>query len=313
MQVYSASLGSARNTAQAAAEKLQCLPGSPESATEDDAQARRAATGSEVGRGSKSCCETQTGLQEAAAGGRALLEDESRSVSDIVFSSDGEDDETQGTSCAAGQSTAGDSGWGGSSLFTTEELPDHSEAAEGQRSALVTSEEMFTAETEMVLSEDAELGQQGSCDASMAAEVELTISQSTEVLMQTASDCSVEEEASDAELAVIAAQVIPGSASSVMQAGFTAADAELRSMVAQALGSTQGMPSAQGARDARKAAPIASTAKGLHTPQPAAKCSPVKESAQMDSNSAFHLPDNLFESPLAAVCISPTMHSAPAC
>ena len=308
VQVYSASLGSARNTAQAALEKLDGLPGSPGSASDDDACP--AATSSVAAKGDKSCCVKEAGSREAAVGGQALLEDESRSVSDIVFSSDGEDDETQGTSCAAGQSTAGESGWGGSSLFTTEELPDHSEAAESQRSALVTSGEMFTAETEVVLSEDAELGLQGSDDASMAAKVELTISQSTEVLMQTASDSSLKEETTDAELAVIAAQVIPGSASRVTQAGFAAADKELHSMVAQARGSTLGMPSAQGACDAQKAAPVASTAKSLHTAQPAAKCSPVKESAQAEFMSAFHLPDNLFESPLAAVCSSSIAHSA---
>ena len=308
VQVYSASLGSTRNTAQAALEKLDGLPGSPKSAPDDDAC--QAVTSSVAAKGDKSCCVKEAGSQKAAAGGQALLEDESRSVSDIVFSSDGEDEETLGTSCAAGQSTAGDSGWGGSSLFTTEELPDHSEATESQCSALVTSGEMFTAETEVVLSEDAELGLQGSGDASMAAQVELTISQSTEVLMQTASDCSLKEETTDAELAVIAAQVIPGSASSVTQAGFAAADEELHSMVAQALGSTLGMPSAQGACDAQKAAPIASTAEGLHTAQLAAQCSPAKESAQADSKSAFHLPDNLFESPLAAVCTTLTAHSA---
>ena len=308
VQVYSASLGSARNTAQAALEKLDGLPGSPESASDDDAC--QAVTSSVAAKGDESCCVKQAVSQKAAAGGQPLLEDESRSVSDIVFSSDGEDEETLGTSCAAGQSTAGDSGWGGSSLFTTEELPDHSEATESQRSALVTSGEMFTAETEVVLSEDAELGLQGSADASMAAQVELTISQSTEVLMQTASNSSLKEETTDAELAVIAAQVIPGTASSVTQAGFAAADKELHSMVAQALGSTPGMPSAQGASDAQKAAPVASTAKGLHTAQPTAESSPMKESAQAESRSAFHLPDDLFESPLAAVCASLTARSA---
>ena len=308
VQVYSASLGSARDTAQAALEKLDCLPGSPESASNDDAC--QAATGSAAAKGDKSCCVKEAGSQKAAAGSQALLEDESRSVSDIVFSTDGEDDETQGTSCAAGQSTAGESGWGGSSLFTTEELLDHSEAVDCQSSALVTSEEMFTAETEVVLSEDAELGLQRSGDASMAAQIELTISQSTEVLMQTASDSSLKEETTDAELAVIAAQVIPSSASSVTQAGFAAANEELHSMVAQALGSTLGMSSAQGAHDAQKAAPIASTAESLQTAQPAAERSPLKGSAQADSGSAFHLPDNLFESPLAAVCTSLTDNSA---
>ena len=308
VQVYSASLGSARNTAQAALEKLDGLPGSPESASDDDAC--QAVTSSVATKGDKSCCVKEAGSLKAAAGSQALVEDESRSVSDIVFSSDGEDDETLGTSCAPGQSAAGESGWGGSSLFTTEELPDHSEAAESQRSALVTSAEMFTAGTEVVLSEDAEVGQQGSGDASMAAEIELTISQSTEVLMQTASDCSLKEETTDAELAVIAAQIIPGSASSVTQAGFAAADEELHSMVAKALGSTLGVPSAQGSHDAQKAALVASTAEGLHTAQPSAHGSPVKGSAQAESKSAFHLPDNLFESPLAAVCFSLIAHSA---
>ena len=142
---------------------------------------------------------------------------------------------------------------------------------------------------------------QGSDDASTAAEVELTISQSTEVLMQTASDCSLKEETTDAELAVIAAQVIPGSTSSRTQAGFAAASEELHSMLAQALGSTQGMPSAQSTCNAQKAAPVASTDEVLHTAQTTAQ----EDKKQMDSKSAFHLPDDLYESPLAAVCTLP--------
>ena len=259
LQLYSASVDSAQKTARAAADRLGCLPASP----------------------------------QVEAGG-----EESRSVSDIQFSSDLDADEDQSSS-AAGQRHTEDSEWDGSSLLTTGEEAARGDAAEAECADITrpsSEEEMYTAHSEAFQTAASETSPEALQEVSLAARVEESISESTEVLMQTGSDTGLEH----AELEVTCAQVITSTAAGLSHAESTTEDRELDAMLASVLGAGSGQPSAQ---PDQEAPPCASTSQAQHDEQPPKVAQPAKMSAadNGDDMRAFHLPDNLFGSPLAGV------------
>ena len=269
VQVYAASVDSAQKAARGAAEKLTCLPASPLVAA---------------------------AAEDVAAGV------ESRSVSDIQFSSDSDADETQSSS-AVGRGHTEDSEWGGSSLLTTGEQAAQAETAEAESAGTTrpsSAEEMYTAHSEAFQTAASETSLAALQEASLAAQVEASISESTEVLMQTGSDTEMVH----AELEVTCAQVIGSTAAGPSHAESTTEDRELDAMLASVLGTGSGQPSAQ---DVQEGARASSAAEAQHEQLPTMS-KPAMEAASKDSASeetedmgAFHLPDSLFGSPVARV------------
>ena len=270
VQVYAASVDSAQKAAKAAADRLTCLPASPLVAAAPE---------------------------DVAAG------EESRSVSDIQFSSDSDADETQ-SSTVAGHTE--DSEWGGSSLLTSGEQAAQAETAEAESAGTTrpsSAEEMYTAHSEAFQTAASEASLAALQEASLAARVEASISESTEVFMQTGSDA----EMMHAELEVTCAQVIGSAAAGASLAESTTEDRELDAMLASVLGTGSGQPSAQAAQEP---APAANAAEGQHEHLPSIS-KLAKEAASTDPSSgdtedmsAFHLPDSLFGSPVAGVSSS---------
>ena len=265
LQVYSASVDSAQKAAKAAADRLTCLPASP---------------------------------QVAAAAGDEAAGEESCSVSDIQFSSDSDADGDQ-SSCTVGRGHTEDSEWGASSLVTTGgEQAAQADAAEAESPGTTrpsSAEDMYTAHSEAFQTAASETGLAALQEASLAARVEESISESTEVLMQTSSD----SEMMHAELEVTCAQVITSTAAGQSKVDSTTEDRELDAMLASVLGTGSGQPGAQVAQEAPPAASAAEAQQEqLHQLSKAAEESALGGRADMD---AFHLPDSLFGSPLAGV------------
>lgn len=279
LEMYSASVGSARKTAEAAAEKLACLPPSPQEPHAETEGSSRAATDSE------------------------MAADGSRSVSEIEFSSDSEPDEGHSSS-VLGHSHTEDSEWGGStSLLSTGNQAAQAEAADVKSTEIAAQaseeEEMYTAHTEVLLSEDAEASLPGMEDEALAVQVETTISESTEVLMETASDVRLQEGDTEPELEVTCAQVITSASTASGQAGSAAEDRELESMLAAALGSLPGQLSTQCAQNSEQ---VVSAAEALPAQQAAESDHKGSSAAGADAETAaVHLPDDLLESPMAVV------------
>ena len=380
LEIYSASVDSARKTAQAAADRLDCLPASPQSsprdseATTDD----EAAMDDEVATDNNAATQMKEAVEDEEAA------DESRSVSDIQFSSDSDADEEQ-SSFAAGHSATEGSEWGGSSLLTTSEhaaaagsttAVEHSQTEDsewggtsllttgkqavhgdgtGPKSAETTrpssAEEMYTAGSEAFQAAVSETGTAAPEEDFLAAQVEESISKSTEALLQTASDEGLTEEMTHAELGVTCTQFMSGTCHAdsstedreldamlasvlgtgkeqpIAQSAQEALPAVSDAMLASVLGGMCGQPGAQeeapaisnamlasvlgstskqpGAHNVQDAAPAVSAAEVQHA-EPPAETKPTGESA-VDGGSdmtAFHLPDNLFGSPLAGVNFS---------
>lgn len=265
LHVYSASVDSAQKAAKAAADRLTCLPASPQ---------------------------VEAAAEDVTAG------EESTSVSDIQFSSDSDADGDQSSSCAVQRGRTDDSEWGASSLVTTGEQAEQADAAEAESAGTTrpsSAEEMYTAHSEAFQTAAAETSLAALQEGSLAARVEESISESTEVLMQTGSD----SEMMHAELEVTCAQVITSTAAGQSKAESTTEDRELDAMLASVLGTGSGLPSAQAAQEAP---PAASAAEAQHEQLPLLS-KPARESASggRDDMDEFHLPDSLFGSPLAGV------------